>query len=102
MARTLPKKGPGPKTFSGAPTFSNLPALSRGAKIGVLLRTSFENEKRQRRRETSSEGQGTPGPLNSGMAKEGVRAPQMTQTELQKTAETLEICEKRRRWQQQL
>ena len=53
-------------------------------------------------RETASGGQGPPGPLNSGMAKEGVRAPQMPETELQKAAESLEICEKGRRWQQQL
>ena len=51
---------------------------------------------------TASEGQGPPGPLNSGRAKEGARAAQMSQTEPQKAADASEIFEKRIRWQQQL
>ena len=53
-------------------------------------------------RETASEGQGPPGPLNSGIAKEGARAAQMSQTEPQKAADASEIFEKRRRWQHHL
>ena len=53
-----------------------------------------QDDNQERIRQTASEGQGTLGPLNSGMAKEGVRAPQMTQTELEKTENLRNLQEK--------